>query len=158
MDILKKIKNYNKKKIKLFSKKINLEDTYKYKINKEKLVIINENNKKILTADFSFFGIINNNNFWIWGTSIPGTNTKITNSINKIKNFSYLFENNKNKQILFYHRFLTNDVILINDKKQIDWINYLINYLNDSEIFINFDNSKNNLQFITIDKINQLYV
>lgn len=158
MDILKKIKNYNKKKIKLFSKKINLEDTYKYKINKEKLVIINENNKKILTADFSFFGIINNNNFWIWGTSIPGTNTKITNSINKIKNLSYLFENNKNKQILFYHRFLTNDVILINDKKQIDWINYLINYLNDSEIFINFDNSKNNLQFITIDKINQLYV
>jgi hypothetical protein len=158
MDILKKIKNYNKKKIKLFSKKINLEDTYKYKINKEKLIIINENNKKILTADFSFFGIINNNNFWIWGTSIPGTNTKITNSISKIKNLSYLFENNKNKQILFYHRFLTNDVVLINDRKQIDWINYLINYLNDSEIFINFDNSKNNLQFITIDKINQLYV
>jgi len=158
MDILKKIKNYNKKKIKLFSKKINLEDTYKYKINKEKLIIINENNKKILTADFSFFGIINNNNFWIWGTSIPGTNSKITNSINKIKNLSYLFENNKNKQMLFYHRLLTNDVILINDRKQIDWINYLINYLNDSEIFINFDNSKNNLQFITIDKINQLYV
>ena len=51
---------------------------------------------------------------------------------------SYLFENNSNKQILFYHRFLTNDVILINDNKQIKWINNLLNYLNDSEIFINF--------------------
>ncbi len=60
--------------------------------------------------------------------------------------------------MLFYHRLLTNDVILINDQKQINWINYLINYLNDSEIYINFQNSKNNLQFITIDKLNQLYV
>lgn len=157
MDLLKKINKYNKKKIKIFSKKINIQDTYNYKINNEKLIILN-NNKKILTADFSFFGIINNNNFWIWATSIPGTNHKITNSIKKLKNLSYLFENIKNKQMLFYHRFLTNDVILINDEKQIKWINYLINYLNDSEIFINFENSKNNLQFITLDKLNQLYI
>ena len=157
MDLLKKINNYNKKKIKTFSKKINILDTYNYKINNKKLIIINQK-KKILTADFSFFGIINNNNFWIWATSIPGTNSKITNSIKKLKDYSHLFENNKNKQMLFYHRFLTNDVILINDEKQIKWINYLINYLNNSEIFINFQNSKNNLQFITIDKLNQLYV
>ena len=157
MDLLKKINNYNKKKIKTFSKKVNILDTYNYKINNKKLIILNQK-KKILTADFSFFGIINNNNFWIWATSIPGTNSKITNSIKKLKDFSHLFENNKNKQMLFYHRFLTNDVILINNEKQIKWINYLINYLNNSEIFINFQNSKNNLQFITIDKLNQLYI
>ena len=157
MDLLKKINNYNKKKIKTFSKKVNILDTYTYKINNKKLIILNQK-KKILTADFSFFGIINNNNFWIWATSIPGTNSKITNSIKKLKDYSHLFENNKNKQMLFYHRFLTNDVILINDEKQIKWINYLINYLNNSEIFINFQNSKNNLQFITIDKLNQLYI
>jgi hypothetical protein len=157
MDILKKIKNYNKKKIKSFSKKINIKQTYDYEINKNKLLILN-NKKKILLADFSFFGIINNNNFWIWATSIPGTNTKINSYIKKIKDMSYLFENNSNKQILFYHRLLTNDVVLINDNKQIEWINHLINYLHDSEYFINFPNSKNNIQFITINKINQLYV
>lgn len=157
MEILKKINNYNKKKIKMFSKKIDIKDTYEYNIKNQKLIVLN-NKKKILTADFSFLGIINNNNFWIWATSIPGTNIKITKSIYKLKNFSHLFENNQNKQMLFYHRFLTNDVILINDKKQIKWINYLINYLNNSEIFINFENSKNNLQFITIDKLNQLYI
>ena len=45
MDLLKKINNYNKKKIKTFSKKINILDTYNYKINNKKLIILNQKKK-----------------------------------------------------------------------------------------------------------------
>ena len=58
------------------------------------------------------------NNLWIWASSIPGINYPNITHIKKIKNLAHLFEGSNNKRILFYHQFLTQDVILITDPIQ----------------------------------------
>ena len=63
------------------------------------------------------------------------------NNLKKLKDFSHLFENNKNKQMLFYHRFLTNDVILINDEKSKYTIPFLIHFTS-STVDVKQENEK----------------
>ena len=60
--------------------------------------------------------------------------------------------------MLFYHQFLTQDVILITDPIQKEWINKLILYLDNSIYYLNPINHRNNTQFITINKIFEKYV
>ncbi len=158
MNIIKLIdinrrKKFNSIKKILSSKK----DKYTIKINDNKLNILLKN-KKIITSDYNFYGIMKDNNIWIWGSSIPGTNKEDIKKIKKIKSFSHLFENNNNERYLFYNMFLTQDIIYITDLKQKDWINYLLIYLDNSLYFLNPVNSKNNVQFFTMNKIYQKYI
>jgi len=146
MNIIKSIDLNNKKNYTIIFNKLN--NNLEIKLN----------NNKILTSEYNFYGILQNNNIWIWASSIPGTKKSTINKINNIKNFSHLFENNNNKRSLFYHQFLTQDIILITDDIQKKWINSLLIYLDNSIYFLNPKSKKNNTQFITLNKIYEKYI
>lgn len=158
--INKKIESYYKKKIKEISKVLNKNDDYILALDDkhDKLKVIHEKTKKvILTGKYNFYGIINDDT-WIWASSIPGVNKKFIKKINELKQMSYLFENDNNPRILFYHQLLTQDMILLTDKEQINWINQLLIYLGNDIYFFNPTNTKGNLQFITLNQIIEKYI
>ena len=158
MEILKKIDSNKKIKQKKMSKLMkSKKDHYTVLFNENRINLL-LNKQKIFTSDFKLYGIMQPNNLWIWASSIPGINYPNILHIKKIKNLAHLFEGNKNKRMLFYHQFLTQDVILITDPIQIEWINKLILYLDNSIYYLNPSNHKNNLQFVTIHNIYEKYV
>ena len=158
MEILKKI-DYNKKiKLKKMSKIMkSRKDQYTVLFDEKKLNLL-LNKEKILSSNYNLYGIMQPNNLWIWASSIPGINYPNITHIKKIKNLAHLFEGSINKRMLFYHQFLTQDVILITDPIQKEWINKLILYLDNSIYYLNPINHRNNTQFITINKIFEKYV
>jgi hypothetical protein len=163
MKILNKIKNlYNKKHKEIIkylnpTKKFNLEFI---KNGSNKMISINENNKKILIGDYNFYGIYQQSTkLWIWATSIPGVDNKYTEKIKLIKSFSHLFEASTDIINNFYYQLLTQDVILITDESNmIIWINELLLYLSDDLYIFNPSNSESNIQFITLSNIKEKYL
>ena len=153
-NIISKIDSYQKKKSKEISKLLNKKNNYtiNFDENRDTITILLAS-KKIFTSSYYFFGIIQPSNNWIWASSIPGTSKKIINIVRKLKNMAYLFEDNNDKRMLFYHQFLTQDMIMLTDDIQIEWINKLLLYLSDGFYFLNPANKKNNLQFLVINKI-----
>ena len=158
MEILKKIDSNKKSKLKNMSKLMkSKKENYTIIFTKDKIKLLLKK-KKIFTSNYNLYGIFQPNNLWIWATSIPGQNYSKNYHIKKIRNFAYLFEKSNNKRMLFYHQYLTQDVILITDEEQLNWINKLILYLDNSIYYLNPTNHKNNMQFITIDKIYEKYI
>ena len=126
--------------------------------NNVSLLLFN-NNKLILTGEYNFFGIYQeNNNLWIWASSIPGIKQKNIKYINKIREYSYLFENDNDEKSIFYYQLLTQDILYITDKKMLDWINELLIYLSNDIYYFNPKNTTNNHQFITLSKIIEKYI
>ena len=66
---------------------------------------------------------------------------------------AYLFENNKDIKMLFYYQLLSQDMMLITNDQQIDWINDLLLYLTDGIYYLNPTNKNNNIQIIILKKI-----
>ncbi len=106
MDIIKKIDNNYKNRSKVISKilKKNKNYTIVFKDKFEKIELF-ENNNLVISSSYNFYGIIQPNNLFIWANSIPGVKKNVINNIKKIKKMSYLFENNDNKRVLFYHHY-----------------------------------------------------
>jgi len=159
MSIIKKINNYNKKNTEI-NKILNIKKNYSINFdkNQKNQIIFSNNNKKILVCSYIFFGIYQpDTQLWIWSSSIPGVNQKQVKLINKIKNFSYLFENDDDKDIMFIYQLLTNNVIQINDISLFKLINKTLNYLSNCFIIINPTNKINNIQFIGINSIIENY-
>lgn len=157
MDIIKKIDINYKTKSKDISKilKKNKNYTIVFKDKLEKIELF-ENNNLVISSSYNFYGIVQPNNLFIWANSIPGVKKNVINNIKKIKKMSYLFENDDNKRVLFYHQLLTNDVILLTEEEHIFWLNKLLIYLDNSLFFLNPLNTKNignNKQIITLKKI-----
>lgn len=157
MENIKKIDNNYKIKSKDISKilKKNKNYTIVFKDKFDKIELFEKKNK-IISSTYKFYGILQPNNLFIWATSIPGVSEETIKNVKKIRNMSYLFENNKNKRMLFYNQVLTNDVILITEEEQIVWINKLLIYLDNGIFFLNPLNSSKsngNKQIITLDKI-----
>lgn len=158
MEILKKIDSNKKIKLKKMSKLMkSKKEQYTVLFDENKIKIL-LNKEKIFSSNFKLYGIMQPNNLWIWASSIPGINYPDTLHIKKIKNLAHLFEGSNNNRMLFYHQFLTQDVILITDPVQKEWINRLILYLDNSIYYLNPVNNKNNVQFITINKIFEKYI
>jgi hypothetical protein len=158
MEILKKIDSNKKIKLKKMGKIMkSKKDQYTILFDKDKLNLL-LNKEKIFSSDYKLYGIMQPNDLWIWASSIPGINYPNILHIKKIKNLAHLFENNKNKRMLFYHQFLTQDVILITDPIQKEWINKLILYLDNSIYYLNPINHRNNTQFVTITNIFEKYI
>jgi hypothetical protein len=157
MDIIKKIKNHKNVKNKEIKKILNIDTSYTISFENDELILLNDNNKKILVADFIFFGIYKNNQFWVWSNSIPGINKKQINLIKDIKNKSYLFENNSNEEIQLFYQFLNSDVLEINDKKSLELLSDLLLYLSDASVILNPINKYGNIQYIGITKIKEKY-
>jgi hypothetical protein len=128
------------------------------KKNKKTLVTLSVDNKKLLVGEYNFYGIFQHKtNLWIWASSIPGIDKTQIRNIDKIKKFSYLFESDDNKKINFYYQLLTQDVLLIDNEKFLDWIKDLIMYLSNDVLILTPSNSENNIQFITIKNIIEKY-
>jgi hypothetical protein len=161
MNILKKINEYNNKKIIEINKKLNIKKNYNINFDKDKKdnIIILEGKKKILVGKYIFFGIYQpENQLWIWASSIPGVNQKQIKLINEIKNKNYLFEKDDNEDVLFIYQLLTNDVIQLPDIKKFDLINKTLNFLSDSIVIFNPINNIGNTQFIGLQTITEEYI
>jgi hypothetical protein len=159
MDILEKIDDYNKKNTTIINNKLNIKKKYNINFNKNKNIVISEGKNKILVGKYIYLGMYQpDNQLWIWGSSIPGVNKKHIKVINNIRQKSYLFENNDDIDILFIYQLLTNDVILLPDKRKFELINKTLNFLSNSIILFNPINQIGNTQFIGLKSIIEEYI
>ncbi len=149
------MKNKENDKLLNHNKEYNLDFIKK---NNKTLATLSIDNKKLLVGEYNFYGIFQHKtNLWIWASSIPGIDKSQIRNINKIKKFSYLFESDNNEKINFYYQLLTQDVLLIDNEKFLDWIKDLIMYLSNDVLILTPSNSENNIQFITIKNIIEKY-
>lgn len=164
--ILQKIKKNYKNKTKYINKIINPEsnnDSIDYIISfikrgKDKLISIAHNNKEIIIGNYNFYGIYQNNTkLWIWASSIPGIDRRHIKKINTIKEMSYLFESQSDNKSNFYYQLLNEDVLLINNDEQLQWIADLLLYLSDDIYYFTPENEDGNIQFITLSNIKEKY-
>jgi len=157
MEILNDIDlNYINKK-KQSNKKINSNMNYRINFDKlnKKLLYLKNNNKTVYSATYNFYGIVKDD-MWIWANSIDGINDNIIKNIHKLKNMNEMFKNHNIKELDFYYKLLTNNMIKIrpNNIKQ---INKLLMYLNNDMIIFNPVNKHDIIQFIGINKIIENY-
>ena len=162
-NIINKITKFIKQKKKIINKILDINNEYKIKIlSNEKynlLGIYDNNNKLLISGKYNFYGIYNTNNkTWIWGSSIPGIEQNIIKNINKIKSFSYLFENENDNISNFYYQLLTQDIILIKSNEELELINKLFLYLSNDLYYFNPLESNLNIEFYTLKKIKEKYI
>jgi hypothetical protein len=160
MKIIEKIKKNKNEKNKEINKILNIKKQYNINFKKDIVVITDEDNNKILTSEFIFFGIYQpSTKLWIWSSSIPGISKPQIELVNNIRNKSFIFENDNHKDILLYNQLLTNDVLNLNDSDNIlDKINDVLLYLSESLVILTPSNSLGNLQYIGLTKIKTKYV
>jgi hypothetical protein len=159
MSLLKIIdKNYKKKQLDmkklLKSKKLNI------KFFENNILQIFENNKKLIEAEYNFWGIIKDDNILVWANAIPLVYKqfkKNTLKIRKNKSLEKEYIKKNNSDMYFYSSILENDMNLLEDSKYIEYVKKLILYLSKDMFIIMPVNSKNNLQLITISKIRKKY-
>jgi hypothetical protein len=159
MKLFNKIKNNKNQKNKEINKLLNIKKKYNINFEKDIVIITDENNNKIITAEYIFFGIYQPfTKLWVWSSSIPGVNKKQIELVNNIRNKSFIFENDNNKDILLYHQLLTNDTLNLNDNNKIlEKINDVLLYLSDSLVILTPMNSIGNVQYIGLTKIKTKY-
>lgn len=155
-NIIDKINSHSDSKFKEISKFLNNNKNYTIEFTDKELNLLSDKTK-ILSATFNFYGIIRPDGRFMWAYMIPGIDKRIIKNINRIKEFSYLFENSNDKTMMLYHQILTQDSILL-DSKEILLLNKLILYLSDDLYFFNTPNKSNNIQIIYITKINEKYI
>jgi hypothetical protein len=167
MKIIEKIKNNKVDKNKEINKILNIKKNYNISFKKDSLyegentiVITDEDNNKVLTSEYIFFGIYQSSTkLWVWSSSIPGVSKNQIELVNNIRNKSFIFENDSNKDILFYNQLLTNDVLNLNDSEDsLGKIDDVLLYLSDSIVILKPLNSLGNLQYIGLTKIKTKYV
>ena len=159
MSLIKIIdKNYKKKQLDmkklLKSKKLNI------KFFENNILQIFENNKKLIEAEYNFWGIIKDDNILVWANAIPLVYKqfkKNTLKIRKNKSIEKEYIKKNNSDMYFYSSILENDMNLLEDSKYIEYVKKLILYLSKDMFIIMPINSKNNLQLITISKIRKKY-
>lgn len=159
MKLIEKIKEYNSKQTKEIHKILNPKD--KYKINfikkgKTKQMAVLKDDKPVIIGDYNFYGIYQPDmQLWVWASSIPGVDRKHLQNIRKLKKSDHMFESDSDMN--FYYTLLTQDVILIEDETMLDKLNHLLLYLSGDMYYFNPVNSEENIQFITLAKINERY-
>lgn len=162
MKLLKNISENAKKKYNELKKKINIKSNYIISfdtINKEKKIVLKESKKIKLIGDFNFYGIYNKDSqIWSWSNIIPDVDFKQIKFIEELRLKSYLFEKNADSSEinLFFYQFLVNDSMIV-PNKYISLIIDLLLYLTDDMYIFNPTNSINNIQFIGLKNILELY-
>jgi hypothetical protein len=159
MKIFDKIKNNKNQKHKEINKILNIKKNYNINFEKDVVAITDENKNKIITSEYIFFGVYQpSTKLWIWSSSIPGVNKKQIELVNNIRNKSFIFENDNDKNILLYHQLLTNDVLNLNDDESLEKINDVLMYLSGSLVILTPLNSLGNLQYVGLTKIKTKYI
>lgn len=162
MKLLKNISENAKKKYNELKKKINIKTNYIINfetINKEKKIVLKESKKVKLVGDFNFYGIYNKESqIWNWSNTIPEVNINQIKFIEELRLKSYIFEKNSDSSEinLFFYQFLINDSMIV-PNKYISLIVDLLLYLSDDLYIFNPINSINNIQFIGLKNILELY-
>jgi hypothetical protein len=162
MKLLKNISENAKKKYNQLKKKINIKTNYIISfetINKEKKIVLKESKKVKLVGDFNFYGIYNKESqLWSWANIIPEVDINQIKFIEELRLKSYLFEKNSDSSEinLFFYQFLINDSMQV-PNKYISLIIDLLLYLTDDLYIFNPTNSINNIQFIGLKNILELY-
>jgi len=160
MENIKKINKVFLKKKNKINKYIDSELSYILKFDKttNNILSLYNNNQKLLTFSYNFYGIITNKEF-IWASSIYGINNEeVLNNIKKIKQYKNKFKGKNDKTSKFYYKLLSNKKISLHNDNEIELINKLLVYLNDDFYYINPKNSQNNLQIIGLSKIKEKYI
>ena len=162
-NIINKVTSNNEEKLDYMKKFLDINGKYKIdfiKLNNSKLLgLFTMDNKLLITGNYNFFGIYQGkHNLWIWASSIPGVDKQVLHNIQKIKLFNYLFEPNEDDKSNFYYQLLTQDVIMVKNEIQIQWINELLLYLSNSLFYFNPINSDENMQFLTLNNIKEQYI
>jgi hypothetical protein len=158
MDIIKKIETNKKNKINEINKILNININYTITFEDDKLILLDDSGKKILVSDFIFFGIYQNDKkYWVWSNSIPGISKKQIKIIKDIKNKSYLFESDKNKNIQFIFQFLNTDILEVIDKSKLELISDVLLLISDAKVILNPINKYGNIQYIGITNILEKY-
>jgi hypothetical protein len=162
MKLLKNISENAKKKYNDLKKKINIKTNYIISfetINKEKKIVLKESKKIKLVGDFNFYGIYNKETqIWSWANIIPEVDMNQIKFIEQLRLKSYLFEKNLDSSEinLFFYQFLINDSMIIPNKYTSLIVDLLL-YLTDDLYIFNPTNSINNIQFIGLKNILELY-
>lgn len=163
MNILNKIKKYNKDQEKKITKILNKKKIYDLQIDKKNdnlLNLINEG-KKVLNGNYSFYGVYKpNSSIWIWGSSIPGVRKTFVKKILKIKKMNHLFEDLDNDINNFFYQFLSQDMIFIPPNKKKEYLNHINNllvYLGNGIISFYPKADNGYVQFISLDNIKEIY-
>jgi len=162
MKNLKKINQFVEQKNKEITKILDPKKKYRidfFKIGKNKMIGFFDDTKMVIGGEYNFYGIYQPyTKLWIWASSIPGIDITYIKNINKLKKFDHLFESTTDPKLNFYYQLLTQDVLYITDDKMLDWINELIIYLTGDLFYFNPVNSDQNVQFLTLIKINEKYI
>ena len=158
MSILKKIETNKNNKNKKINKILNININYTVTFNNDKLVLLDNSNKKILVADYIFYGIYQNDKkIWVWSNLIPGVDKKQIKIIRDIKNKSFLFENEKKKNVQLIYQFLNSDILEIINKNKLELINDTLLLISDAKVILNPINKYGNIQYIGITNILEKY-
>jgi hypothetical protein len=157
--IINKIKKYNNNKLKEISEIFNFKDKYIIDLNNKLLTLYDNNNNKKLVSEYIFYGIYQpHTKLWIWANSIPGVNKQNINIVETIKrNNNYIFENDDSDEGQYIYQFLTQDIIIINNKNILDLITMTLNYISNSLNILSPENEYGNYQFIGITNIIEKY-
>lgn len=159
MDIIKKIDKYYKKQIKNIKKMV-MGQNYIIKFDKKRdnIVKFYNNEEKVYSAEYTFYGAITNDMTFNWNNTIYGfKNKKMLDNVKELKSKKDEFKDSDNKRSQFYYNLLSNDKIKLKSSNEIEWLNRLLIYLNKDFYYINPLNSNNYIQVIGINKIKEKY-
>jgi len=162
MKLLKKISDNSKRKYNELKKKLNIKNNYIISfdmINNEKKILLKDNKKTKLIGSYNFYGIYNKDSqIWNWSNTIPEINISQIKYIEQLRLKAYVFEKNidSSEVNLFFYQFLINDSMII-PNKYISLIIDLLLYLTDDIYMFTPVNSINNLQFIGLSKIDEIF-
>ena len=163
MNLLTKISKNSKKKFKEIQKIIDIRKTYKLnfdKINNEKKIFFVENKQIKLIGEYHFYGIYNSQTkIWTWSNVLPNVSIDTIKYIEEMKSKGYLFEKmaTNNQTTQFFYQFLTNDNFLIPDAKYLALVTDLLLYITDDMYIFEQQNNNDNMSFIGLTKINELF-
>jgi len=158
LSLIDKIKNNSNKKLKNIKKILDINDNYNIKISRKNFEMeIYKEDKKILSGNFKFLGIIKKNGVFSWPYMIPGVDKRVIKDVEKIKESKHLFQNSKNKDNMLYKSILSQDSIELNDK-EIEKLNDLLLYLSDGIYYFNTLHNSGNLQLFYLTSINEKYI
>lgn len=156
--ILQEIKKNSNKRLKNMKKILDIKTDYNIKLLKDRFEMeILDGEKKIISGNFKFFGIIDKDLKFHWSYMIPSVDKRIINDIEKIKETKHLFQGSSNKDMMLFNSILSQDSIKLNED-EIDKLNDLLLYLSDGLYFFNTVHRSGNIQLLALTNINEKFI
>jgi hypothetical protein len=156
--LLEKINNKYKKQQQGVDKLIDTKLNYIIKLDKhnKNLLYLKVNKKIMYSADYTFYGLIKNND-WIWANNIDEINDHVIKTVHALREKKDMFMNMNHSELQFYYKLLSNNKIKIENTHEVNMIKKLLIYLNNDIIIFNHVNENDNSLMVGIRKIKENY-